>query len=89
MIEWVRIRDFALVDELELELSSGFTVLTGETGAGKSLLLQALGLLLGERARRDWVRAGAAQARVEGVFSPEGPAREAAGAILEEAGVPW
>ncbi len=89
MIEWVRIRDFALVDELELEFSPGFTVLTGETGAGKSLLLQALGLLLGDRARRDWVRAGAVQARVEGVFSPKGPAREATGLILEEAGVPW
>ncbi len=89
MIECLRIRDFALVEALELELSPGFTVLTGETGAGKSILLQALGLLLGGRGSREWVRSGAAQARVEGLFTPAGPAREALGLLLDEAGVPW
>ncbi|MEW6489388.1 MAG: AAA family ATPase, partial [Thermodesulfobacteriota bacterium] len=88
MIELLRIRDFALVDAVELELGSGFTALTGETGAGKSILLQALGLLLGERASREGVRAGAEAARVEGLFSPAGPARAAASAILDEAGIP-
>lgn len=89
MIELLRIRDFALVDAVELELGSGFTALTGETGAGKSILLQALGLLLGERASREGVRAGAEAARVEGLFSPAGSARAAAAAILDEAGIPW
>ncbi len=89
MIECLRIRDFALVEALELELSPGFTVLTGETGAGKSILLQALGLLLGGRGSREWVRSGAAQARVEGLFTLAGPAREALGLLLDEAGVPW
>ncbi|WP_459943279.1 AAA family ATPase, partial [Deferrisoma palaeochoriense] len=89
MIEFLRVRDFAIVDRLDLELGPGFTVLTGETGAGKSILLQALGLLLGDRASRDWVRAGAPEARVEGAFAPPAPAAGAVGAVLEEAGVPW
>ena len=89
MIECLRIRDFALVEALELELPPGFTVLTGETGAGKSILLQALGLLLGGRGRREWVRAGAARARVEGLFALTGPARKTLEPLLEEAGVPW
>ncbi|MBI5015616.1 MAG: DNA repair protein RecN [Deltaproteobacteria bacterium] len=89
MIETLRVRDFALVDELCLDFSPGFTVLTGETGAGKSILLQALGLLLGERASREAVRAGADQARVEGVFAPSGAVHGALAAALDEAGVPW
>lgn len=89
MIEFLRVRDFAIVDRLDLELGPGFTVLTGETGAGKSILLQALGLLLGDRASRDWVRAGAQEARVEGAFAPPAPAAGAVAAVLEEAGVPW
>ena len=89
MIERLRIRNFALVEELDLEFPPGFTVLTGETGAGKSILLQALGLLLGDRASRDWVRTGARQARVEAVFEPSGAAREDLERILDEAGIPW
>lgn len=89
MIETLRIRDFALVDTLTLELEPGFAVLTGETGAGKSILLQALGLLLGDRANRDGVRAGAKQARVEGLFQPAGGLREALVRILENAGILW
>ncbi len=89
MIELLRVRDFALVEALDLEFSPGFTVLTGETGAGKSILLKALGLLLGDRASRDDVRAGAELARVEGLFQPSGAARDSLGAVLEEAGVSW
>lgn len=88
MIEVLRVRDFALVEELSLELSGGFSVLTGETGAGKSILLQALGLLLGERANRDVIRAGASQARVEGLFWPGEKFHELR-SILEEAGAEW
>ncbi|HSH68860.1 MAG TPA: AAA family ATPase, partial [Deferrisomatales bacterium] len=89
MIESLQIRSFALVEELTLELGPGLNVLTGETGAGKSILLQALGLLLGDRASRDSVRAGAAQARVQGEFQPAGAATARLRVLLEEAGVPW
>lgn len=89
MILALSIRDFALVERLDLEFGRGFTVFTGETGAGKSILLKALGLLLGERADRDLVRTGAQSARVEGAFALSGPSLAAAGAILEEAGIPW
>ena len=89
MIESLQIRDFALVEELTLELGPGLNALTGETGAGKSILLQALGLLLGDRASRDSVRAGAAQARVQGEFRPAGATATRLRELLDEAGVPW
>lgn len=89
MIESLRIQSFALVDDLALEFSGGFSVFTGETGAGKSLLLQALGLVLGDRASREAVRSGADQARVEALFAPAGDAYSKIRDILEEADVPW
>ena len=89
MIEVLHIRDFALVEELTLELGPGLNALTGETGAGKSILLQALGLLLGDRASRDSVRAGAAHARVQGEFQLHGAAAKAVREILDDAGVSW
>ena len=75
MLSELRIRNFALIDELSVRLGPGLNVLTGETGAGKSIIVGALSLLLGERATADVVRAGAERASVEGVFeigdSPE------------------
>ncbi|MGI8499014.1 MAG: DNA repair protein RecN [Gemmatimonadaceae bacterium] len=68
MLTQLRIRDFAIIDELALSLAPGFNVLTGETGAGKSIIVGALGLLLGERGSVDLVRTGAERATVEGVF---------------------
>ena len=65
MLRRLHIRDFAIIDELQLELSGGFTVLSGETGAGKSILIDALGLLLGDRADTAMVRAGAERAEIE------------------------
>src|SRR5690606_36551311 len=59
---------FALIDQLTVRLGPGLNVLTGETGAGKSIIVGALSLLLGERASADVVRSGAARASVEGVF---------------------
>ena len=59
MLSHIHIRDFAIVDELDLEFGAGMTVLTGETGAGKSILLDALGLTLGDRADSTTVRHGA------------------------------
>ena len=60
MLAELTIRDFAIIDQLHLTLGSGFNVLTGETGAGKSIIIDAIGLLLGDRASPDLVRAGRA-----------------------------
>ena len=60
MLQILHLRDFVIVRELELEFDSGLTVLTGETGAGKSILLDALGLALGDRADSGLVRQGCA-----------------------------
>lgn len=85
MLRSLRIRNLALVEELEWELSPGFTAVTGETGAGKSVILGALKFLLGERADRGVVRAGAASAGIEAVFSLDDTA--GIDAVLEESGV--
>jgi DNA repair protein RecN (Recombination protein N) len=68
----LRVRDLATVSDVTLELGPGLNVLTGETGAGKSMLVDALALLLGDRADRASVRPGSARAIVEGEFSPVG-----------------
>lgn len=72
MIERLRIQQLALVEELEIEFGPGLNVLTGETGAGKSIVLGALGLLAGARADRDSIREGADEAVVEAVFEVGG-----------------
>jgi len=71
MLVNLSIRDFAIVDRLELEFRPGFTALTGETGAGKSILIDALSLALGERAGSEQVRSGAERADVAADFSIE------------------
>jgi DNA repair protein RecN (Recombination protein N) len=78
MIGVLRIAGFALIDELELTLGPGLTVITGETGAGKSILVEALGLLRGARASAESIRAGAEEARVEASLEldPGSPVRE-------------
>ena len=68
MLTHIHIRDFAIVDELELELTPGMTALTGETGAGKSILVDALGLVLGDRAGTEAIRHGADKAEVTAIF---------------------
>jgi len=68
MLSTLRIQNLAIVEELEVEFNSGFNVLTGETGAGKSIILKAIELLGGGRASADLVRAGAKACTVEGVF---------------------
>jgi DNA repair protein RecN (Recombination protein N) len=76
MLHELRVENLLLLDRAELRLASGLNVLTGETGAGKTLLAHALDLLLGGRARAGIVRAGAEEAYVEGTFSlPPGPPR--------------
>lgn len=66
------ITNFAIIDRLEVQFDEGFNVLTGETGAGKSIILDAFGLLLGDRARPDLVRAGTDEATVEALFDLAG-----------------
>src|SRR5258706_15812303 len=68
MLRALAIRDYVIVERLDLELASGFTALTGETGAGKSILVDALGLALGGRADAGIVRAGASRAEVSADF---------------------
>jgi DNA repair protein RecN (Recombination protein N) len=68
----LRIRNFAIIDALTLPLAAGFNVLTGETGAGKSIIVGALGFLLGERGTADLIRTGADKASVEGIFDVSG-----------------
>ena len=86
MLRALDIRDILIIDRLELGFQPGLNVLTGETGAGKSILLDCLGFVLGWRGRADLVRQGAAQGEVTAVFElgPDHPAR----AVLEDAGVP-
>jgi len=86
MLRGLDIRDMLIIDRLELEFQPGLNVLTGETGAGKSILLDALGFVLGWRGRAELVRAGAAQGEVTAVF--ELSANHAARAVLREAGLP-
>ena len=68
MLHTLSLRDFVIVDQLELDFSSGFTVLTGETGAGKSILLDALSLVLGERADSSQIREGCNRAEISALF---------------------
>ncbi|MGH7337175.1 MAG: AAA family ATPase, partial [Myxococcota bacterium] len=78
MLVHIQIRDFAIIDAIELELGSGLTVLTGETGAGKSILVDALLLAAGGRAGAEVVRHGAERAEVSATFAVQGNATAAA-----------
>src|ERR1700685_773334 len=74
MLLELNIRNFAIIEEAQLEFGAGLNVLSGETGAGKTIILSALGLLLGSRASPDMIRAGEKEAIVEGMFELEGEA---------------
>ena len=78
------VTDFATIEQLDIELAAGFSVLTGETGAGKSIIVDALGLLLGGRAYVGMVRSGARQARVEGIFLLGGDIAQKINVVLNE-----
>src|SRR5688572_121072 len=71
MLRFLRIRNLAVISTVEVEFEAGFNVLTGETGAGKSILVEAVGLLLGGRASADLVRTGEAHATIEAMFEDD------------------
>ena len=87
MLAELRLENYAVIDNAVIEFASGLNLLTGETGAGKSILIDALGLLLGEKASTDVIRAGAERAVVMGVFESEGAAAQAIEEILENNGL--
>ena len=68
MLLELAISNFALIDDLRLEFEQGFSVLTGETGAGKSIIIDAIGMLLGSRASTDFIRTGSETAYMEDVL---------------------
>lgn len=90
MLTSLRVRDLAVLEDVEVSLGEGLTVLTGETGAGKSLVVDAVSLLAGERAGASWVRSGAERLVVEGAFECDDPevriALHEAGLVESEAG---
>ena len=87
MLSELIILDFAIIEELHLRFESGFNVLTGETGAGKSIIIDAVSLLLGGRADVDLIRSGASQAVVEGVFVLDEEVQSVVNALLEKDGL--
>src|SRR5215471_13058064 len=80
----LRVENYAVIDNAVVEFAAGLNLLTGETGAGKSILIDALALLLGERASNEMIRHGAERAVVAAVFDARG---ESIAEILEENGI--
>jgi len=88
MLAELHIRNFAIIDDLHLVFGPGLNILTGETGAGKSIIIDAVGMLLGDRASADWVRAGSELAEIEASFQvSEGEIFDELQPILEENGL--
>ena len=86
MLRWIRVENIAVIERLEVDFAPGLNLLTGETGAGKSILIDALGLVLGNRASTDLVRTGAETAIVEAGFEID-PLPDALRARLDDAGI--
>ena len=86
MLTKLKVNNFAIIEDIELELNSGLTVLTGETGAGKSLIIDCINLLLGERAASEMIRQGEEKATVVGVFDNDTPLIRG---LLEKLNVPF
>ncbi|MGB9235209.1 MAG: DNA repair protein RecN [Terriglobales bacterium] len=87
MLTELRLENYAVIDNVVIEFASGLNLLTGETGAGKSILIDALGLLLGEKASAEIIRAGTERAIVAGVFESEGAAAQSVEDVLEGNGL--
>ncbi|MBF6628055.1 MAG: DNA repair protein RecN [Proteiniphilum sp.] len=85
MLIQLNVKNFALIDQLELSFHEGFTILTGETGAGKSILIDSINFVLGEKFSKEFIRTGADSTYVEAIFTLEEPAK----AILDAQGIPF
>ena len=83
MLTELRIHNFAIIDQLDLRFGPGLIILTGETGAGKSIILDAVVMLIGGKADTTYVRTDSDAAFVEGVFHLKGPEKEAVHFILQ------
>src|SRR3954454_12244351 len=85
MLTFLKIGNIALIDALELEFADGLNLLTGETGSGKSIIVDSLGALTGERISSDLIKEGETSAKIEGLFSiaPNGELRRA----FDESGI--
>ena len=86
MLIKLKVQNFAIIEDIELDFKSGLTVLTGETGAGKSLIIDCIGLLLGERAASEMIRQGEEKAVVSGVFDNDTPLLRG---LLEKLSIPF
>ncbi len=87
MLRELRIHNFGIIDDLTLTFAPGLNVLTGETGAGKSLIVDAVSAILGARAHPEWLRAGAQRGFVEGIFELSGDAEARVAAFLRQEGL--
>ena len=87
MLKWMHIENLALVERADMEFGPGFNVISGETGAGKSVIMGGVGLLLGERAEKSMIRIGAARCEISGEFQLDEHSRAAVLPVLEEAGI--
>ena len=87
MLVELRLENYAVVDNLVVEFAPGLNLLTGETGAGKSILIDALALLLGDKASADVIRSGADKATISAVFEVESGAEKTVAQILENNGI--
>ena len=87
MLKWMRLKNLALVDKADMEFGPGFNVITGETGAGKSVIMGGVGLLLGGRADKSAIRIGTDRCEVSGEFFVGGGSASRVKAILDEAGI--
>ncbi len=87
MLAELRLENYAVIDNVAIEFAAGLNLLTGETGAGKSILIDALGLLLGEKASSDVIRTGAERAVVAAVFESDGAAARSIETVLETNGL--
>lgn len=85
MLIQLNVKNFALIDHLELNFQNGFTILTGETGAGKSILIDSINFVLGEKFNKEFIRTGADSTFVEAIFTLEEGTEE----ILDSLGIPY
>ena len=87
MLLEISIKNFAIIEEIALNFETGMTVLTGETGAGKSIIIDAMNMMLGSRATTDVIRHGAPKAEIEGLFAID--ENRALQQLFEEQGLEW